>query len=57
MQPEVTNATQACGTLVVLSVRNAYDWARALFGICYCCTVSAAPAGVRGVAPAGKELC
>ena len=42
MQPP-PNATAACGTLVLLTVRNPWDWARALYGVCYCCRVRHGP--------------
>ena len=44
MQPP-PNASAACGTLVLLTVRNPWDWANALFGICYCCKVRCKGAG------------
>ena len=38
MQPP-PNASAACGTLILLTVRNPWDWARALYRVCYCCKV------------------
>lgn len=37
LQPDPERADQLCGTLLVLTTRNAYDWARALHWGCYCC--------------------
>ena len=37
MQPEPNSTEQTCGTLVLLTARNPYDWALAMHRTCYCC--------------------
>jgi hypothetical protein len=44
MQPDPKNASHVLGTLLVLPVRNVYDWASAMHRMCYCCE------GMQGVA-------
>ena len=37
LQPDPRSANDTCGVLLVLPVRNPYDWAQALHRVCYCC--------------------